>query len=497
MKVTHDGIFISIIGALFAALLIVFLFFPRSKVSNLERRELAEFPEFSFDKLKDGTFTEELSLWFSDTEPFRDVFMEANHKFKKGLSLHRGGEEGDVTFHQATGAVPGADMPDVDGRDFGDFNGNNADANAKIGSAGIVVTGPKGKVRALMVFGGADKGSSPFAKSLNYIHRQLGPNVNVYSMIIPTAIEFYCPDKVKSRTRSQAACMRNIYSQLDPAVHVVDAYSGLAAHVDEPIYLRTDHHWAPLGAYYAAEQLARTAKVPFRNIKDYNVGVTHNFVGTMYGYSEDISVKESPEDFVYYMPKDKGYTTWFTDYVTDRDFHVVGERNPARGAFFIPHKDGSGAAYTTMLGSDMRLAKVITGTKSNRKLLIIKDSFGNAVPGFMFGSFEEVHVIDFRYFPHSLKKYVADNGITDVVVCVNIFNAYSGGVAEKLRRLVGGAGFQKPSAHPAESPAATPADKKEQPAATPQPAEAPEPPAIPESPAPPAKSENPIIEPNL
>ena len=42
-----------------------------------------------------------------------------------------------------------------------------------------------------------------------------------------------------------------VYSKMGSNVHTVDAYSKLAAHIDEYIYFRTDHHWTQLGAYYA------------------------------------------------------------------------------------------------------------------------------------------------------------------------------------------------------------------------------------------------------
>ena len=63
----------------------------------------------------------------------------------------------------------------------------------------------------------------------------------------------------------------------------------------------------------------------------------------------------------------------------------------------------------------------MTDTKNHRKLLIIKDSFGNALPGYLFYSFEEIHVVDGRYFNKNMKKYVADNGITDILFANNVF----------------------------------------------------------------------------
>ena len=50
-------IFLTLIGGLFLGLAIIFMFFPRPSFSEVERRELKEFPEFSFSRLFDGSFT--------------------------------------------------------------------------------------------------------------------------------------------------------------------------------------------------------------------------------------------------------------------------------------------------------------------------------------------------------------------------------------------------------------------------------------------------------
>ena len=47
--------------------------------------------------------------------------------------------------------------------------------------------------------------------------------------------------------------------------------------------------------------------------------------------------------------------------------------------------------------------------------------------GYLFGSFEEVHVVDGRYFTKNMKEYVRQNGITDILFCNNVFKVYGGG----------------------------------------------------------------------
>lgn len=438
-KLNHEVLFLSVVGVIFIGLTIVFSFFPRSEFSEVERRELAKFPEFSLEKLMSGKYAEEIGAWFSDSEPFRDSFMAAHLSLKDKMGMKVGGDDA-VTFHATSdgpdeGAEGGAKVA-KDERDIKDFEkAGGAEEVTKVANAGIIVVGTGKNVRALMAFGGVP-GPSPYAKVLNEYKKTFGDKVNVYGMVIPTAIEYYCPEKVKSRTKSQGAVIRDIYRQLDPGVKAVDVYTELGKHVDEDIYLRTDHHWSPLGGYYAARRLAEVAGVTVPDLKNFDRHVVRDYVGTMYGYSKDLAVKNAPEDFVYYMPKDSTYTTTYTNFTIDKDFHVTGEQAPSRGSYFIKFKDGASGAYCTFMGGDSKIVKVQTGKKNGRKLVIIKDSFGNTIPGYLFGSFEEVHVLDFRYFPRSLKKYVADNSITDIAVCISTFSAYSGSVADKVKGML-------------------------------------------------------------
>lgn len=102
----------------------------------------------------------------------------------------------------------------------------------------------------MSLYGGDPASGKWYAQVLNSYHEEL-PDVQIYNMIIPTAIEFYVPDKYRDLTQSQKAMIDLVYGTLDPSIKKVDAYSELAAHTDEYIYFRTDHHWTGLGAYYA------------------------------------------------------------------------------------------------------------------------------------------------------------------------------------------------------------------------------------------------------
>ena len=435
----HEHIFIVVISIMFCVLTAVFILFPRSTFSELERRELAVFPEFDRSRLADGSYTRDVSAWFSDTEPMRDRFMLLHLKLKDIMALKLGADSDYVAFHAAEPIVeePSDEELERRNRDIGEYeNTLTEDAHTKVANAGIVILGSGPEVRALMAYGGNEKGGGPFADAVNRYKKHFGKDVNVYCMVIPTAGEYYAPAKVRNRIKPQLPTIRNIYSLLSDSVKAVDVYSVLGNHASEPIYLRTDHHWSPLGAYYAAEKFAEVAKVPFRKLDEYDRKVVPGFVGTMYGYSKDISVKNAPEDFVYYTPRDTTYEATFVNFALDKSFKITGESAPHKAPFFRSYPKSPGMAYSSFMGGDAMIVKVRTGVGNGRRLAIMKDSVGNAVPAYLFGSFEEVHVLDFRYFPRNVVKYVRDNGITDFVFINNIFNAYSDGVAKSYREML-------------------------------------------------------------
>lgn len=57
----YGAIYLTLLCVAFFGAAIVFNFFPRSKVSLLEKRELAVFPKYSPDSLTSGKFTKAIS----------------------------------------------------------------------------------------------------------------------------------------------------------------------------------------------------------------------------------------------------------------------------------------------------------------------------------------------------------------------------------------------------------------------------------------------------
>lgn len=308
--------------------------------------------------------------------------------------------------------------------------------HARLTRSGIIIVGSGDSLRAFEPFRGQVDGGLGYADAVNEYKRTFGQDVNVYCMIIPTAVAIYCPDEAKEWTRDQQTTVRNIYAHLDKSVKVIDLFDTMAKHASEDIYSRTDHHWAPLGAYYAAQQFASTANLPFADLSTYEKHVIHDYVGTMYRFSRDAAVKNAPEDFVYYVPKDVDYTTTYIRYKLGKRRQVIGEKAPEEGNFFYEYEDGNSQAYMTFMHGDLNTTQVKTSTHNGRRLLILKDSYGNAIPAYLFHSFEEIHVVDCRYFTRNIVHYVHKNDITDILFANNAGHAYSPATHQSYNRYL-------------------------------------------------------------
>ena len=81
------GITVLVLGGLLALTALFLLVFPRSTVSEVEKRTLTPFPKFSFASYFSGEFTSGVASHYDDTVPWRDSFKNAGNRFKALFGL--------------------------------------------------------------------------------------------------------------------------------------------------------------------------------------------------------------------------------------------------------------------------------------------------------------------------------------------------------------------------------------------------------------------------
>ncbi len=262
---------------------------------------------------------------------------------------------------------------------------------------GVLISG----TRAMEQFGGGESGGQKTAAMLNDFKQTMG-DVKVYVLPAPLASAFYAPvGYEKSITRHQN-CFYGVRDALQD-VGFVDTLSALSNHVDEDIYFRTDHHWQALAAYYACEEFARVAGVPFDDISGFRVYSEEGILGSFYtSYTHDAVLKNNPDTMTWYEPTREHTVEYYS-----RDGH---DGTPITGRSLFSTNNG----YTKFIYGDSYTTHIKTNVGNGRKLLLFKDSYGNALAPFLVGSFDEIIIADYRYFKTDVSDFITEQGITDV-----------------------------------------------------------------------------------
>lgn len=478
--------FVVLVAGFLVAVGIFLLVGERPTYSGSEKRKLTEKPEFSFVSLVSGKYFADLHDYYNDTVPERESFKEIGANF---LTRFKGVSPGGIIIYDPVVAKPTEEPYDPEKDNYtqrpittpvpfefptDDIDGTELPATAEptpFGTAGPgesetpvngtpvptatatpvptptsapdptpdvtskpTPTSGQGEVieypddgailygdRGMEIYGGSRNAMKRYVATLEYIKDKC-PSVNVYSITAPLSSAFYMPPSYKSNEKEQYDDLVYLESLFASGkVKCVDVYNALKEHKDENIYLRTDHHWTYLGAYYAMREFAKAAGVPFTDLSEYTAKTRSGFVGSMYSYFGMKALASMPEDFTYYL---------FPDYKTNVKVYYFDATNFSRiegisGPYF--EDLGTTQCYSIAMYYDHVLSISVTKAGTGRNLLIIKDSFGNPTPSFLFGSFDKIVMIDPRYYTMDVYQLIKDQNITDVLGLANIFSHTSPG----------------------------------------------------------------------
>jgi hypothetical protein len=282
--------------------------------------------------------------------------------------------------------------------------------------------------RALELVYRSDNALEYYSRMLKEYKEALGPNVTVYNMVVPKAIEFYLPERYQNVSTPQKPMIDQIYQNNGDSIKNVNVYDILSRKRNEYIYYRTDHHWTALGAYYAYTEFAKAAGFEPVDINTLEKKSIPDFLGTLYKDSgNDPAVGANPDTVDYYkIPGNRLCKLW-----------EKGKTGGPISVDLIAEFAKGSNAYSAFIWGDNRLMTISTEHNNGRKIAVIKESFGNAFVPFLAANYQEIHVVDFRYFDQgNLLKYLKDNGINEVLFLSNITTANNGGHVKKMEYLL-------------------------------------------------------------
>jgi len=271
------------------------------------------------------------------------------------------------------------------------------------------------KGMGIQIFGGTKYSAGAYASLINKYHKVLGSDVKMYCLVIPTPYDFYLPDKYKHTTQAEKKNIAMIHSKLDTGITAVDAYSEVESHKNEYLFFNTDHHWTGRGAYYAYRAFCKSAGLNSYDLSLFQRKVIHHFLGSMYDLTLDSRLKSNIDSVEYFKLPIATKTTIYNSKDLTSSYKSTIMAESARG----------GNSYSVFLGGDFPLVKIESGVKNGRKLLVIKDSYGNALAPYFALHYENVYVVDYRYFDVNLINFIKDKKITDMIFMHNTFVANS------------------------------------------------------------------------
>ena len=369
--------FLTLLFCAFLGLFLVWhLILPDADFSPTENRYLAQLPTLELGtpdlispsgNFFNGEFMEDFERYVNDQFPLRDNWVEL-----KARSESLSGKLSNNGVYFGSGGTLIADFPEPDA--------------AKV------------------------------EKNLSYVSA-LGQKLDipVYFSLIPGKSEAWkpllpegAPVGDQSAILEQAAGTENV-NWIDISIPFsTEVYTEDGRLADDLSYYRTDHHWTTVGAYHGYADLMA------------GMGLTAHPLGKLTTVTDDFHGTTWSSAGAYWYAPDSMEIA-----VSDEDVTVTNyfDGTPTEGALYNYEKLEVKDKYPFFLGGNQPLC-VIKSEKpgAEGRLLVIRDSFSDALAPFLTQNFAEIHLIDLRYYKSSLAQYAAVNRIDQVLVLYSVDN---------------------------------------------------------------------------
>lgn len=370
---------ILVFGILIFGFTVATIIKPSDDFSDTENRSLAQMPKLEVKKILDGTFESDYESYLTDQFILRDAWIGLKTDVER-LALKK--ESKDIYF---------ADDDYLIEKHTGSFTTTQAERN----------------IQSLAQF--FEKYQDTFPKG----HRSV--------LLIPNAVDilrdklpaFAAPyDEEDYLAKVKAALTEDLW---------VDAGAVLRQHTDTQLYYRTDHHWTTEAAFYVYQTWAQTQNLPVRDADHYEIRmVTDAFEGTI---QSKLGIHTVQDSIDLYLAEGDPFYTVQKNGAEEVDYSVYDYST-------LDTKD----KYAVFFGGNQAFVKISTRAESDRRFLVIQDSYAHCFLPFLLEDASEIDVVDLRYYNQKLSDLVAEGNYTDVLF---LYNASGFAEDTSLAKLLG------------------------------------------------------------
>ncbi len=342
-----------------------------------ENRNLAAMPQFSWENLISGNFSRDFETYISDNVGYRSVFTNISSGYKSSKGINKFGKVVDTNGDLGTGSTTKSQLLVTDDR-------------------------------VMEVYHIDEEARKEYIDMIDFYAQKLPDGINVYSMIIPTQVDFI--PFYNTVGDNQKESIDYFYKNFNIRVKNINVYDTLKEHFDkdEYVYFRTDHHWTQLGAYYSYCKMGEDMGFPVQKIEDFQKGEVKDFTGYLYGQAEAPYLADHKDTIDYYKNElnDIEFKAVTFSYIPDQEFDY-------KGKMFDLGKEKS---YTMFLGGDQPYIEIDSASPNKKTLVMLKDSYSNALIPWLTCSYSKIIVIDARTFDQTITKLLNTTPVDDFLI---------------------------------------------------------------------------------
>lgn len=191
-----------------------------------------------------------------------------------------------------------------------------------------------------------------------------------------------------------------------PSASWIDTLSVLQQSGDNDLFYRTDHHWRVRGAYLFYKAFCESRGLEPAAEESLPLRQVEGFYGTYFSKCKKAGIQ--PDTLTFY----------------DLPVQSVTVDGAEKENWYDEAAFGSRDKYGALLYGNGGLT-ILKNGDGDRKLLLIKDSYSNALAPLFLENYDAVYVVDLRSFPKGMQQLCESEHFTDILVLYSFSNICS------------------------------------------------------------------------
>lgn len=216
----------------------------------------------------------------------------------------------------------------------------------------------------------------------------------IMESILPDKAADYCDDYIFSVAEDSLS-----HTKL---IDVRDSFKN-SFESGEALYYKTDHHLTSLGSYDLYSILMKASDITPREKNSFKVEVFEDFCGTTRASSG------------YFLSKGDRIELWHSGEELCVSVSNGKEYEKTQADFFFREHLEKDDKYPVFADGNHALTRIENTGNKGKNLLIIKDSYAHCLAGFLSSEYQNIYMIDLRYYRFPVSEFIMQNKIDELL----------------------------------------------------------------------------------